>query len=105
MMTRSNRVSARRRRSRCIHGHCTIARRSPRSAIRDVKAPGGLAMTVIETIAQYWNGRIHDLEMKDTPVGTREFFDDLDDYRFDKLHYLPRLVNFNGFGGKELLEV
>jgi ubiquinone/menaquinone biosynthesis C-methylase UbiE len=62
-------------------------------------------MTVIETIAQYWNGRIHDLEMTDRPVGTREFFDDLDGYRFDKLHYLPRLVDFNGFAGLELLEV
>jgi len=62
-------------------------------------------MTVIETIAQYWNGRIHDLEMTDRPVGTREFFDDLDDYRFDKLHYLPALVDFNGYAGKQLLEV
>ena len=62
-------------------------------------------MTVIETIAQYWNGRIHDLEMTDRPVGTREFFDDLDDYRFDKLHYLPVLVDFNGYAGKQLLEV
>lgn len=62
-------------------------------------------MTVIETIAQYWNGRIHDLEMTDRPVGTREFFDDLDDYRFDKLHYLPVLVDFNGYAGQQLLEV
>ena len=62
-------------------------------------------MTVIETIAQYWNGRIHDLEMTDRPVGTREFFDDLDDYRFDKLHYLPVLVDFSGYAGKQLLEV
>jgi ubiquinone/menaquinone biosynthesis C-methylase UbiE len=62
-------------------------------------------MTVIETIAQYWNGRIHDLEMTDRPVGTREFFDDLDDYRFDKLHYLPALVDFSSYAGRELLEV
>ena len=60
---------------------------------------------LIETIAQYWNGRIHDLEMTDRPVGTREFFDDLDDYRFDKLHYLPALVDFNGYRGRQLLEV
>jgi SAM-dependent methyltransferase len=60
---------------------------------------------VIDAIAAYWNERIHDLEMTDAPVGTRAFFDDLDDYRFDKLHYLPRLVDFNGYRGKELLEV
>jgi SAM-dependent methyltransferase len=37
--------------------------------------------------------------------GTKEFFDDLDEYRFDKLRYLPRLVNFEGYAGKRLLEV
>lgn len=56
-------------------------------------------------VAAYWNTRIHDLEMTTHPVGTREFFDDLDDYRFDKLHYLPLLVDFNGFAGKRVLEI
>jgi SAM-dependent methyltransferase len=37
--------------------------------------------------------------------GTREFFADLDEYRFDKLRYLPRLVDFEGYRGKKLLEV
>ena len=43
--------------------------------------------------------------MTEHPVGTKLFFDDLDDYRFDKLHYLPRLVDFAGFKGQRLLEV
>jgi SAM-dependent methyltransferase len=60
---------------------------------------------MIEAIQRYWNERIHDLEMTDHQVGTRAFFDDLDDYRFDKLHYLPRLVDFAGYRGKALLEV
>lgn len=60
---------------------------------------------MIEQIGTYWNHRIHDLEMTDHAVGSREFFDDLDDYRFDKLHYLPRLVDFGGFAGQQLLEV
>jgi SAM-dependent methyltransferase len=59
----------------------------------------------IDEVARYWNARIHDLEMTAHPVGTREFFDDLDDYRFDKLRYLPRLVDFSGFRGRRLLEV
>jgi ubiquinone/menaquinone biosynthesis C-methylase UbiE len=37
--------------------------------------------------------------------GTKEFFSDLDEYRFDKLRYLPRLVDFEGYRGKKLLEV
>lgn len=60
---------------------------------------------MIEAIERYWNEKIHDLEMTDRPVGTREFFADLEAYRFDKLHYLPRLVDFGGFSGKEVLEV
>ena len=60
---------------------------------------------MIDDIQQYWNARIHDLEMTDEPVGTRAFFDDLDEYRFDKLRYLPQLVDFNGLRGQTLLEV
>jgi SAM-dependent methyltransferase len=60
---------------------------------------------MIPQIQQYWNERIHDLEMTKHPVGTPEFFADLDAYRFEKLHYLPRIVDFSGFAGKRLLEV
>lgn len=60
---------------------------------------------MIDAIARYWNERIHDLEMTDQPVGSREFFDDLEAYRFDKLHYLPKLVDFSGYKGKRVLEV
>ena len=60
---------------------------------------------MIEKIQDYWNHRIHDLEMTDEPVGTKAFFDDLHDYRFDKLHYLPQLVDFSSFPGQRLLEV
>lgn len=58
-----------------------------------------------EAIRRYWNERIHDLEMTSHPVGSREFFADLDEYRFDKLRYLPELVDFAGFRGQRLLEI
>lgn len=58
-----------------------------------------------EAIRRYWNERIHDLEMTSHPVGSREFFADLDEYRFDKLRYLPELVDFGGFRGQQLLEI
>jgi ubiquinone/menaquinone biosynthesis C-methylase UbiE len=60
---------------------------------------------MIDEIQHYWNHRIHDLEMTDQPVGSKAFFDDLDEYRFDKLHYLPQLVDFASFRGQRLLEV
>jgi SAM-dependent methyltransferase len=43
--------------------------------------------------------------MTDAEVGTKRFFDDLDDYRFDKLHYLPRVVDFSAYRDRKLLEV
>jgi len=60
---------------------------------------------MIAQIQRYWNERIHDLKMTTHPVGSREFFDDLDEYRFDKLHYLPAVVDFNGYRGRMMLEV
>jgi SAM-dependent methyltransferase len=56
-------------------------------------------------IQAYWNERIHDLEMTQHEPGTEAFFRDLDAYRFDKLRYLPRVVDFNGYRGKRLLEI
>jgi SAM-dependent methyltransferase len=56
-------------------------------------------------VRAYWNERIHDLEMTSQPVGSRAFFDELDNYRFDKLAYLPRVIDFDGFRGQRLLEI
>jgi SAM-dependent methyltransferase len=58
-----------------------------------------------DAIRRYWNERIHDLEMTTQPVGTPAFFADLADYRFDKLRYLPMLVDFDGYAGRTILEV
>jgi 2-polyprenyl-3-methyl-5-hydroxy-6-metoxy-1,4-benzoquinol methylase len=58
-----------------------------------------------QTVRSYWNERIHDLEMTEYEPGSREFFRDLDEYRFDKLRYLPELVDFSGYQGKKVLEI
>lgn len=70
----------------------------------DSPAPLRLSATLRE-VQRYWNERIHDLELAKHPVGTPGFFDDLAEYRFDKLHYLPKLVNFSNYKGKRVLEI
>jgi len=60
---------------------------------------------LIEAIRNYWNSHIHDLEIATNPVGTEGFFAELDEYRFDKLRYLPQLLASEHHRGKELLEV
>ena len=59
----------------------------------------------ISQIAAYWDEHIHDLVITTDPVGTPGFFQQLDKYRYDKLNYLPRLVDFHAYEGKKLLEV
>ncbi len=56
-------------------------------------------------VREYWNRHIHDLEITRHPVGSRGFFDDLDQYHFEKLHHLLRLVDFDGYRGRSVLEV
>ena len=56
-------------------------------------------------VREYWNQHIHDLEITTHPVGSPGFFADLDQYHFEKLHHLPRLVAFDGYRGRDVLEV
>jgi 2-polyprenyl-3-methyl-5-hydroxy-6-metoxy-1,4-benzoquinol methylase len=58
-----------------------------------------------QEISQYWDHHIHDLAIAKHPVGTKEFFTELDAYRFDKLRYLPQVVNFGAYRGKKILEI
>ena len=35
----------------------------------------------------------------------RRFFEEIEDYRFEKLDYLPSLVDFDGYRGRRVLDV
>lgn len=71
------------------------------------RSPAGMAgdAELLDAIRRYWNTHIHDLEIAKHPVGTKEFFEDLREYRFDKLRYLPEVADFAAYQGKRLLEV
>jgi SAM-dependent methyltransferase len=67
-----------------------------------VSSPG--APTTAD-VRNYWNEHIHDLEISREAPGSRAFFADLDQYHFEKLHHLLRLVDFDGYRGKRVLDV
>jgi SAM-dependent methyltransferase len=67
-----------------------------------VSRPGA---STTAAVRDYWNQHIHDLEITTHPVGTPGFFADLDQYHFEKLHHLLRLVDFGAYRGKRVLEV
>ena len=62
-------------------------------------------MTDNTAIRAYWNDHIHDLDISSSAPGSREFFADLDQYHFEKLHHLPRLIDFTAYRGKRVLDV
>jgi SAM-dependent methyltransferase len=56
-------------------------------------------------VRSYWNDHIHDLDVSSHTPGSREFFADLDQYHFEKLHHLPHLIDFGAYRGKKVLDV
>jgi SAM-dependent methyltransferase len=56
-------------------------------------------------VRAYWNEHIHDLAITSHPTGSPEFFRDLDDYHFDKLHHLLTLIPFDGLAGRAVLDL
>ena len=56
-------------------------------------------------VRRYWDAHIHDLAISTHAPGTSEFFRDLDEYHFEKLHHLLRLVDFNAWRGRAVLDV
>ena len=56
-------------------------------------------------VRAYWNAHIHDLDISTHSPGTAEFYRDLDAYHFEKLHHLRRLVDFDGWSERDVLDV
>ena len=61
--------------------------------------------TLIQRVRAYWNEHIHDLAITAHPSGSPEFFQDLDEYHFDKLHHLLALIPFDKLSGQRVLDV
>ena len=56
-------------------------------------------------VRRYWERHIHDLDISRHAPGTQGFFADLEQYHFEKLHHLLRLVPFEAARGQRVLEV
>jgi 2-polyprenyl-3-methyl-5-hydroxy-6-metoxy-1,4-benzoquinol methylase len=59
----------------------------------------------LESVRAYWDRNVDAWKIATQPAGSPEFFAETEAYRFEKLHYLPELVDFAGFPGQRLLEV
>lgn len=59
----------------------------------------------LDAVRTYWDDHVHDWKIATQPVGSRGFFEEIEAYRFEKLHYLPERVNFAGYAGQRVLDV
>jgi len=62
-------------------------------------------MTPLQATRRYWDENVTNWQVATQEHGTLAFFAEIENYRFAKLHYLPRLVDFSGYKGKKLLDV
>ena len=56
-------------------------------------------------IRAYWNERVNDTKLSEHPPGTAGFYAALDAYRLRKNDYLPRLIDFGAWAGRDVLEI
>jgi len=56
-------------------------------------------------IRAYWNERVNDLVLSEAAPGTADFYAALDAYRLRKNEYLPRVVDFGAWAGRDVLEI
>lgn len=60
---------------------------------------------IVDGVREYWDQHVHDWKIATHAPGTREFFAETETYRFEKLHYLPLLVDFDAYADKRLLDL
>ena len=61
--------------------------------------------TLTDSVTSYWDEHLHDLAVARHPIGTKQFFEDLTEYHFDKQRHLSRIIDYASYDGKELLDV
>jgi SAM-dependent methyltransferase len=56
-------------------------------------------------VRDYWDANVDRWEITRHTPGTRAYFSEIEAYRFEKLAYLSKVVPFDGFSGRTVLEV
>ena len=59
----------------------------------------------IEKVREFWENHVHDWAVARSEPGSADFFREIEEYRYEKLHYLPELVNFSDYRGLTVLDV
>src|SRR5213592_4686750 len=61
--------------------------------------------TTIANVRDYWNARPCNIRHSPKPVGTREYFDEVEGRKYFVESHIPRFANFPHWSGKKVLEI
>jgi len=62
-------------------------------------------MSTIEKVKEYWNSRPCNIRHSPLPVGTREYFDEVEARKYFVEPHIPRFAEFKRWRGKKVLEI
>src|SRR4051794_1549307 len=61
--------------------------------------------TSITAVREYWNSRPCNIRHSPKPVGTREYFDEVEARKYMVESHIPRFADFARWNGKTVLEI
>ncbi len=64
-----------------------------------------MAQATIETVQQYWDARPCNVRHSDKPVGSREYFDEVEKRKYHVEPHIPAFAEFPRWSGKRVLEI
>lgn len=59
----------------------------------------------LEDIKNYWNSRPCNLRHSNAPVGSKQFFDEVEERKYFVEPHIPGFANFSAWSGKRVLEI
>ena len=63
-------------------------------------------MSLSESVSQYWDLNVSNWKIaKHLETGSHDFFKEVERYRFDKLDYLPKVIDYNAYADKSVLDI
>ena len=67
--------------------------------------PASFEDTPIAAVRAYWNARPCNIRHSTKPVGTREYYDEVETRKYFVEPHIPRFAEFERWNGKKVLEI
>ncbi len=70
-----------------------------------MKTAASFEDTPLSKVSEYWNARPCNIRHSPKPVGSREYFDEVEARKYFVEHHIPRFAEFERWQGKRVLEI